>query len=110
MKTELSALVVAASAALALSGFTAQRPGTPGGTPPLLERWPPETPVSKSDADRIVGKVLEIDSTRGLVKLQTEEGVLVVKPAAQAVRAFVVGDTVSVPRAGAVQPSASPSQ
>ena len=108
MKATLSGLAVTAAAALVFTGSIAQRPGTPGSTPPLPERWLQETPVSRSDEHRIVGKVVEIDSSRGLVKLETTEGVVVVQPAAQAVRAFVVGDTVSVPRTGAVQPSAAP--
>ena len=108
MKAKLSALAVTAVAALVFTGSIAQRPGTPGGTPPPPERWLQETPVSRSDEHRIVGKVVEIDSSRGLVKLETAEGVVVVQPAAQAVRAFVVGDTVSVPRTGAGQPSAAP--
>lgn len=107
MKATLSALVVTAAAALVFSGSIAQRPGTPGGTPPTPERWLQEMPVSRSDEHRIVGKVVEIDTNKGLVKLETTEGVVVVQPAAQAVRAFVVGDTVSVPRSGA-QPAAAP--
>jgi len=85
----------------------AQGPGTPGDptTPPGRSQ---EAPVSKSDQHRIVGKVLHIDREQGLVKLATEEGVLVVQPSPPMVHAVKVGDTVSVPRSAAEAPSASP--
>ena len=112
MKThrERSAVGIVALSAIALLGATAQLPGTPEDITPLPGRSQQKAPVSKSDEHRVVGKVLEIDAERGLVKLASEEGVLVVQPASHLLRAFRVGDTVSVPRSGAEQPSASPRQ
>lgn len=98
-----AALGVAAMTAVVLSAF-AQTPGTPGNVPVLPER---SQPVSKSDADRVVGKVLHIDRDAGLVKLDSDEGVVVMKPPAQTLRAIRVGDTVSVVRS-VEAPSAPP--
>ena len=85
----------------------AEPPAKPGDipTPPGRSK---EEPVSKSDEDRIVGKVLQIDAEQGLVKLATETGVVVVQPSPLMVRVFKVGDTVSVPRSAAEPASASP--
>jgi hypothetical protein len=69
---------------------------TPDDVPPLDRAQ--ETPRSKSDAHRFVGKVLEIDRSRGVVTLETEEGPRVVTPSAQLLAAIQVGDTISVPR------------
>jgi hypothetical protein len=105
----LAALGVVAMTALVLPAF-AQTPRRPGNVPILPDQTPP--PVSKSDADRIVGKVLHIDRDAGLVKLDSDEGVVVMKPPAQLLRAAQVGDTISVVRSAeaprASSPSASP--
>jgi hypothetical protein len=100
----LAALGVVAITAVVLPAF-AQAPRRPGNVPVLPEQTSP--PVSKSDADRIVGKVLHIDRDAGLVKLDSDEGVVVVKPSEQMVRAVRVGETISVVRS-AEAPSASP--
>jgi hypothetical protein len=107
---KLSALVVVALTAITLFGGTAQPSRPPGNITPPPGRLQDEAPPSKSDEHRIVGKVLHIDSERGLVKLETAEGVLTVQPPAPTLRVFRVGDTVSVPRSGAEPPSASPRQ
>ncbi|HEV8141475.1 MAG TPA: hypothetical protein VGQ77_01355 [Methylomirabilota bacterium] len=105
----LAALTVVAITALVLPAF-AQTPGKPGNLPILPEQTPPL--ASKSDADRIVGKVLHIDRDAGLVKLDSDEGVVVVKPPEQLLRAVRVGETISVVRSveapSASSPSASP--
>lgn len=100
----LAALGVVAITAVVLPAF-GQTPGRPGNVPTLPEQSQP--PVSKSDADRVVGKVLHIDRDAGLVKLDSDEGVVVVKPPAQLLRAARVGDTISVVRS-AEAPNASP--
>ena len=84
-----------------------QAPGTPEDLliPPARSQ---EELVSKSDQHRIVGKVLQIDRERGLVKIATEEGDRMVQPAPAIVRAIRVGDTISVPRPGNEPVSASP--
>lgn len=84
----------------------AQAPRTPPDLAPLLEREEP--PRSKSDAYRLVGKVLEIDRAAGSVKLATDEGERVVKPSAVLLGAVRVGDTISVPRPEDAPVSASP--
>jgi hypothetical protein len=103
----LSALAVTLMMNIALPGLVAQPPATPGNVTPPPWRWQ-QDPVSKSDEHRVVGKVLSIDRERGLAKLATDEGVMDVRPPSQTLRAIRVGDTVSVPRAGAEQGSASP--
>jgi len=108
MTKKLSALAVIAMAALALPGFIAQRPATPEPIMPLPGRSQGDAPVSKSDEHRVVGTVLHIDAARGIVRLATDEGILVVQPQLQTVRAIRIGDTVSVPRSSVEQPSASP--
>jgi hypothetical protein len=102
----LAALAVIGTITIAFPGFIAQPPGTPGNAPPTW-RWQ-QDPVSKSDEHRVVGKVLSIDREHGLAKLATDDGVVDVRPPSQTLRAIRVGDTVSVPRSGAEQPSASP--
>jgi hypothetical protein len=102
----LAALSVVAVTAVALPAF-AQTPGKPRNVPILPEQSPP--PVSKSDADRVVGKVLHIDRDAGLVKLDSDEGVVVVKPSGQMVRAVRVGDTISVVRSAEAPSASSPS-
>jgi hypothetical protein len=101
----LSAVTVSVLAAL-VAPTLAQPP-----TPPADITAPPRSshqPVSKSDEHRIVGKVLHVDREGRLVKLATDEGVLVVEVSSPALQAFRVGDIVSVPRSGTESPSASP--
>jgi len=76
--------------------------------PPLLERFPDAPPKSKSDAYRLVGKVVAIDAAAGSVKLATEEGERTVRPNPQLLAAIRVGDTISVPRAEGPPVNASP--
>ena len=75
----------------------AQEPRTPDESIPAIERSL-EAPKSKSDAYRLVGKVLEIDKAGGTVKLATDEGERVVRPNAQLLGAIRVGDIISVLR------------
>jgi hypothetical protein len=105
-----SALAVIALTAITLAGVTAQPSRPPGDITPQPGGSQQEAPPAKSDEHRIVGKVVHIDSERGLVKLETTEGVLIVQPPSQTLWLFRVGDTVSVPRADAESPSASPRQ
>lgn len=105
---KLSALAVVALTVISLPRVTAQPSRPPGNITPPPGRSQEEAPPSKSDEHRIVGKVLHIDSERGLVRLETAEGVLTVQAPSQTLRVFRIGDTVSVPRSGAEQPSASP--
>jgi hypothetical protein len=75
----------------------AQRDRTPPGGLPVP--WEPERPaVSKSDQFRLVGRVLEIDRQKRMVKLDTDEGVQVVPAPAMTVAAIREGDLISVPR------------
>ena len=86
---------------------SAQRPDKPEEeiiVPPSRSR--PAGP--KSDEHRVVGKVLEIDREQRLVKLATDEGVVLVEAPALTLPALRVGDTVSVPRPEGESPSASP--
>lgn len=105
-KPTVSALTAITLLACAAVSF-AQAPRPKDDVTPLLERSQ-EAPKSKSDAHRLVGKVVEIDQARGAVKLSTEEGERVVKPTAQLLAAIRVGDTISVPRAEDEPVSASP--
>jgi len=92
--------------ARAVPAFAAQPSSTPDiPTPPGRSQ---EEPVPKSDQHRIVGKVLQIDRAQGLVRLATEEGVLIVEAPPQALQTINVGDTVFVPRSAVAPPSASP--
>ena len=88
-------------------GAHAQERRTPDDVPPVFDRTQ-DAPKSKSDAYRLVGKVLEIDQGRGTVKLATDEGERVVKPTPQLLAAIRVGDTISLPRAEDPPVSASP--
>ncbi len=47
------------------------------------------------DEHRLVGKVVEIDLQRGLVKLQTDQGVRVVQPSPQTLAAIRSGEIIS---------------
>src|SRR5438552_3480983 len=100
-------LTVAGATTLAtLAAAQAPTPTAPDTPVPLLK---PHPIVSKSDEHRIVGKVVEIDRAEGRVKLATEDQGTVVTPApAPLLQAIRVGETISVPRAEAPAPSASP--
>jgi hypothetical protein len=100
-----AALAVTASMAIAAPAF-GQPSSPPVDIPDTPRPWHP--PAPKSDAHRIVGKVVQIERERGLAKLATDEGILVVEVPSATLQAFRIGDTVSVPRAGAESPSASP--
>lgn len=102
----LAALGIVAITAVVVPAF-AQTPGKPGNLPILPEQSTPR--VSKSDADRIVGKVLHIDRDAGLVKLDSDEGVVVVKPSKQMLLAVRVGETISVVRSAEAPSASSPS-
>jgi hypothetical protein len=95
--------------ALTQVGLAHAQPGrTPDDVVPALERMRDE-PKSKSDAHRLVGKVVALDRERGIVKLETDtEGVREVKPHAMLFRAVRVGDTISVARPEGEAASASP--
>lgn len=105
-KHAISGLIAVALLANA-QGSLAQAPRTPDDVTPIIERSQ-EAPKSKSDAYRLVGKVLEIDKAAGTVKLSTEEGERVVRPNAQLLAAIRVGDTISVQRTEEPPVSASP--
>ena len=73
--------------------------------------WEPEKPsVSMSDQYRLVGKVLQIDRAKGVVKLETDEGVRVVQPPAMTLAAIREGDLISVPRTADEPVNALPRQ
>jgi hypothetical protein len=84
----------------------AQTPRTPGDIAPFLESQ--DLPQSRSDAHRLVGKVVAVDRTQGAVTLETDEGERVVKPTTVLLNAIRVGDTISVPRSGDAPIGASP--
>jgi hypothetical protein len=101
-----SALAAVATMVVVASPALAQGPRTPSDLAPIFEQ---SRPTSKSDAQRIVGKVLEIDRQHGRVKLSTDEGERVVQPNKQLLGAVRVGDMISVPRPSSDEPvSASP--
>ena len=95
-----------AAVTLSTAPSLAQSPRPTDDPPVIIDR--DDRPKSKSDATRVVGKVLEIDRQKGTVKLQAEEGVVTAKPTAELLRAARVGDTISVPRAENQPPNASP--
>lgn len=104
-RKQLSA--VALVGIITITGPALAQPSRPSNDlPATLESS--ERPTSKSDAYRVVGKVLHIDPATGVVKLQTEEGIVMAKPRPEMVRAARVGDTISVPRPENDGPSASP--
>ena len=100
--------------AIVVAGVLLLAPGASGQSPPASDEVivPPtktHPPVAKSDQYRVVGKVLDIDRARGVVKLQTDsEGIVEVPAPAITLQAFRVGETVSVARAPGSSPSASP--
>jgi predicted nucleic acid-binding Zn ribbon protein len=101
-----SALTVMASTAVAAPAFGQPSSPSPVDIPDTPRPW--HRPAPKSDEHRIVGKVLQIERDQGLAKLATDEGVLVVEVPSPTLRAFRIGDIVSVSRSGAESPSASP--
>jgi hypothetical protein len=107
MRKHAIAGLIAVSLIATAQSSLAQAPRTPDDVPPIIERAQ-EAPKSKSDAYRIVGKVLEIDKAGGTVKLSTDEGERVVRPNAQLLAAIRVGDTISVLRQEEPPVSASP--
>jgi hypothetical protein len=102
----LALLALALVATVMTTAYSLAQPRPPDDVPAAIERS--ERPKSKSDAYRFVGKVLEIDRGSGVVKLQTEEGVVATKPRPELLRAARVGDTISVPRQESDLPSAAP--
>ena len=110
MKSRHKAAVFALTiTVLAPLGIAQAQPGrTPDDVLPALERMR-DDPKSKSDAHRLVGKVVAVDQQRGVVKLETDtEGVREVKPHAMLFAAVRVGDTISVLRPEGEAASASP--
>jgi len=111
-KTIAAALFAIALMAFAPLSFAQAPAPTPApkddDVTPLLERSQ-DAPKSKSDAYRLVGKVVAIDTASGAVKLATEEGEKTVQLSRQLLAAVRVGDTISVPRADGPPPAnASP--
>ena len=105
-----------AGAIIAIMGIAgaagAQAPRTPGDPPrspgevvPFEEerKGPP-----RSDAYRVVGKVMGVDRAQGALELETDEGRRTVKAPAVLVAAVRVGDLVSVERPAADGAYASP--
>jgi hypothetical protein len=91
---------------MAVTTLAAPASAQPAGTP--AEVVFPAQPVSKSDEHRVVGKVLEVDRERQRVKLDSDEGIVVLWAPPRTVRAIRVGETVSVPRHLEEPVSASP--
>ena len=99
---------VALASLLTAEPALAQPGRTPDNLVPAIEKSKDEH-TSKSDATRLVGKVLEIDKPRGVVKLQTDtEGVRDVKPNTTLLNAVRVGDMISVLRTPDEAANASP--
>ena len=100
--------IVALATTLSAQSALAQPGRTPDDVLPVIERSKDE-PKSKSDGQRLVGKVLAVDKQRGTVKLSTDtEGVRDVKPHTALLNAVRVGDMISVARSGDDAVSASP--
>jgi len=94
------------AAATTVTPALAQRPATPEAVPfpeDVERKGPP-----KSDAYRLVGKVVEVDKAQGTIKLETDEGVRTVKPSPMLLAAARVGDMISVDRGGDAPVNASP--
>jgi hypothetical protein len=102
----VSAMVVVLATAITVPAF-AQAPSIKDD---IIIPEKSQAPVPKSDHQRVVGKVLVIDHERGLVKLATDEGVVMTEAPARTLRAIRVGETVSIPRSTSEQPSALPRQ
>jgi hypothetical protein len=96
MRQHRVALAGAFIAVVAIAGTAgAQAPRSPGEVVPFEEerKGPP-----RSDAYRVVGKVLAVDRAQGAVELETDEGRRTVKAPATLIAAVRVGDVVSVER------------
>lgn len=102
---ELCSVFVGVGLAVAAIAASAQPSHNTDSVPPPT---PAQQPVSKSDEHRIVGKVLELDRDAGRAKLATDEGAVILDVPEQAVRAFRVGDTVSISESSIKLRSASP--
>jgi hypothetical protein len=97
MRQHRTAFAGACVAVMALAGVAgAQAPRLPGQVIPFQEE---RTGPPRSDAYRLVGKVLRIDRAQGVVELETEEGRRTVKAPPMLLAAARIGDTVSVERA-----------
>ena len=108
MDSRTLAAIVALATTLVTNAALAQPGRTPDDLVPALERAKDE-PRSKSDAQRVVGKVLAVDKQHGVLKLATDtEGVRDVKPNTTLLNAVRVGDMVSVLRSPDDAVSASP--
>ena len=100
-------LIVSLTGLLLVAGaVSAQTPPAPDEVVIPPARTHP--PVGKSDQYRIVGKVLDVDQARGVLKLATDEGVVETPAPRMMVLAVRVGETVSVPRDAGSAPGASP--
>ncbi len=107
MKTRPTLFTTAVVALTAMPVLVSAQPSSlPGG----VTGSPSQPPTSKSDEHRVVGRVLQIDRAGGLVKLATDEGVVVVQAPPQTLRVIRGGEIVSVPRSAGESPSASPRQ
>ena len=106
--THVAAAALVATFAITGAAFAQPRPSNPPPSSPPPAVFDTEKPTSKSDAHRVVGRVLEIDQQGGVVKLDTEEGVVMAKPRPDLFRAARVGDMISVPRSENETPNASP--
>jgi hypothetical protein len=113
----VSALAMVGMAVVAGSAFAADPSATPGtaapaGPPQQPQAQQPQQPqgqsLPKSDPDRIVGKVVQLDRQQGQVAVATDEGVIVVQASPQQLETVNIGDLVSIPRSAAQSPSASP--
>jgi hypothetical protein len=102
---ELCSMLVGVALAVAAIAASAQPSDNIDSVAPPT---PAQQPVSKSDEQRIVGKVLELDRDAGRAKLATDEGAVILDVPEQAVRAFRVGDTVSISESSIKLRSASP--
>ena len=98
----MNSRTLAGAVALATMAFAQIALAQPGRTPddviPAIEKSKDEG-KSKSDATRLVGKVVAVDRQKGVVKLSTDtEGERDVKPNAMLLNAVRVGDMISVVR------------
>jgi hypothetical protein len=96
MKQYSKAVAGTLLAVMAVAGAAvAQAPRSPGEVVPFEpeRKGPP-----RSDAYRVVGKVLGIDRSGGALDLQTDEGRMTVKAPPVLLGAARVGDIVSVER------------
>ena len=106
-RTAMRALTLGSLMTLAtVTGAVAQR--RPAADDVVVPPTKSHPTVGRSDQHRVVGKVVDVDQRRSLIKLATEDqGVVEVAAPAMMIKAVRVGETVSVPR-GDNSPSASP--